>query len=126
MKQKSLFDTKVSHDGEESFSVPPSRTHRSHGSTSRMAAFKLDLSNKKHRTMVAVRAIVNTYGKSGLTAYEIDELAVRLYGLKEEEARKRCSDCGAAGLIRANEDVKKRCPIRGSICKTWWPMEATK
>ena len=88
-----------------------------------MAADKLDLSNEKQRHMLIVDSLVHEY--PGCTAYEIDELAVRLWDLKPEQARKRLADVeNKWGSIRSDEKQKRRCREKKGAkpCKTWWPV----
>ena len=127
MNQLSLFD-QSNHDGTVTIKpkkkpVPKTRTHKSHGETSRMAADKLDLSDAKERHMFIAQSIVYEY--PGSTAYEIDELAVRLWDLRPEQARKRLADVeNKWGSIWSDEKQKRRCREKKGAkpCKTWWPV----
>ena len=127
MKQGTLFD-QTCHDGNHSIRpkkkpVPKTRTRKSHGETSRMAAESVDFSNEKQRQMFIAQSIVNEY--PGSTAYEIDELAVRLWDLKPEQARKRLSDVEKDWkTIKGDTTQKRRCREKQgpTPCKTWWPV----
>ena len=125
MNQQSLFETS-NHDGNHTFRakkkpVPKTRSRKTDGETSRMAAESVDLSNEKERVMFIAESIVNEY--PGCTAYEIDELAVRRWDLKPEQARKRLADVETNWkTIRSDENQKRRCREKGSKCKTWWPV----
>ena len=125
MNQLSLFE-QSNHDGTVTIKpkkkpVPKTRSRKTDGETSRMAAESVDLSNEKERAMFIAESIVNEY--PGCTAYEIDELAVRLWDLKPEQARKRLADAeNDWETIKGDTKQKRRCREKGSICKTWWPV----